>query len=341
MKQPSRWLVMRLSALGDVVLTTGVLDYLAKRYGWTFSVLTRKEWAGVFDGHPAVEKVIGLDSARFKLPAMLREFRRISKEHAGWGMIDLHGTIRSYLLSILWRGPVLRYPKMSAERRAFLSSGGRVGAEKLLRFNVPQRYALAVQDEAPERSDLLPIIYLTEAEKNAAKAMLDNARQSPLIILHPYSTHINKAWVDKNWYALAERLCAAGYQCAVVGAGKTFFADAACGVLDFTGKTSLRESCALLSLAAVVVTGDSGPMHLASAVGTPVVALFGPTHKAWGFYPEGKNDVVLEAELSCRPCSLHGSKKCPHDQACMTTISVDEVFDAVKGKVEGKKSVNA
>lgn len=335
MNKPKRWLVMRLSALGDVVLTTGVLDYLARRYGWTFCVLTRKEWVTVFDGHPAVESVIGLDASQLKLPIMAGVFYRISKEYAGFGMIDLHGTIRSRLLGALWRGPVLRYPKMSAERRAFLASGGHVAADKLLSTNVPQRYALAVQDETPERSELLPVIHLTDAEKRTADDLLGEAIKHPLVVLHPYSTHINKAWLDENWVALAERLQAAGIQCAVVGVGKSPFADLAGNIKDFTGKTTLRQSCALLSKADVVVTGDSGPMHLASAVGTPVVALFGPTHRAWGFYPEGKKDVVLEAELGCRPCSLHGSKPCPDGQACMANIRVDDVFCAVMKMVEG------
>ncbi|MBR5733991.1 MAG: hypothetical protein IKX79_00425 [Desulfovibrionaceae bacterium] len=91
----------------------------------------------------------------------------------------------------------------------------------------------------------------------------------------------------------------------------------------------MRETAALISLAAALVTGDSGPMHLASAVGTPVAALFGPTARAWGFMPQGTRDIVLQKALPCRPCSLHGAKTCPRGQECMTGITPDEVMDAL------------
>ena len=71
-------------------------------------------------------------------------------------------------------------------------------------------------------------------------------------------------------------------------------------------------------------------MHLAAGVGTPVVALFGPTTREWGFYPEGPRDVVLETGDACRPCSLHGSRRCAHSGRCMTGIAPDAVFAAVR-----------
>lgn len=79
--------------------------------------------------------------------------------------------------------------------------------------------------------------------------------------------------------------------------------------LDFTNRTDLRQLIALLAQADALVTGDSGPMHLASGVSTPVVALFGPTCREWGFFPTGENDRVLQAPLACRPCSLHGQNR--------------------------------
>jgi ADP-heptose:LPS heptosyltransferase len=70
-------------------------------------------------------------------------------------------------------------------------------------------------------------------------------------------------------------------------------------------------------------------MHLASGVQTPVVALFGPTHRAWGFFPEGVSDIVIEADEECRPCSLHGKKVCDKDQACMQSIEPQRVLQSV------------
>jgi ADP-heptose:LPS heptosyltransferase len=333
MNEPQKWLVVRLSALGDVVLTTGVLDYLSRHRGWRFHVLTRRAWAPVFDGLPAVEGVAPMDDADLHMPRMAGVLRRLARQYEGWGLLDLHGTLRSRLLGSLWRGPVRRYPKMAVCRRLFLASGGRLCAAALEQFNVPQRYALAVEKKAPPRNALLPVIRLDEAETAAAGGLLPSAPDRPLVALHPYSTHSHKAWLDDNWRELAVGLVHSGLRCVVVGVGQSPFAGMQLPeayFADCTGRTSLRQSCALLAAADVLVTGDSGPMHMACGTGTPVVALFGPTHRAWGFYPEGPRDVVLEADMACRPCSLHGSKPCAHGQRCMQSISVDHVRQGIR-----------
>jgi ADP-heptose:LPS heptosyltransferase len=70
-------------------------------------------------------------------------------------------------------------------------------------------------------------------------------------------------------------------------------------------------------------------MHLAGGVDTPVLALFGPTSREWGFFPAGERDVVLQLDMPCRPCSLHGSKLCSHGAACLTRISPDMACKAL------------
>ena len=158
--------------------------------------------------------------------------------------------------------------------------------------------------------------------------MLASLGDGPLVALHPYSTHPDKAWLPERWQALAEQLDAAGIGWFVVGRGAKIL-EAGRGI-DFTGRTSLRETCALLAAAATLVTGDSGPMHLAGAVGTPVGALFGPTTREWGFYPEGARDAIVESAQNCRPCSLHGSKRCDRQGACMADIMPEAVLESVR-----------
>jgi heptosyltransferase-2 len=97
------------------------------------------------------------------------------------------------------------------------------------------------------------------------------------------------------------------------------------------GQLGLRASAALLARAAVLVTNDSAPLHLATAVGTPIVAVFGPTVTAFGFGPRGPRDRVIEhPSLPCRPCSAHGPQVCPlGHHRCMREIPVEEVAAAV------------
>ena len=80
----------------------------------------------------------------------------------------------------------------------------------------------------------------------------------------------------------------------------------------------------------VLVTGDSGPMHLANGVDTPVLAMFGPTCREWGFFPSGPNDRVIQLDMPCRPCSLHGSGTCSKGNACIMDILPDRVLAELK-----------
>ena len=105
---PTEWVVIRLSALGDVALTTGVLEYWHRTRGWTFTVITREAFAPVLEGHPAVRSIVGLAREDLRFPRQLGVFRDLAEAHAGQGLLDLHGTLRTRLLSLLWKGPVKR-----------------------------------------------------------------------------------------------------------------------------------------------------------------------------------------------------------------------------------------
>lgn len=329
---PLHWVVFRLSALGDVVLTTGPLRHWHETRGMTFTIVTRDAFTPLFTGHPGVTDVIGLKGDELRFPRILNVFSGIARKKAGAGLLDLHGTLRSRLLAGLWRGPVKRYPKRSMERRLFLRSGGRFFQDALLRFNVAQRYALALESSAPAAGELLPCIRLSEEEKTTARNLLGCSGSRPLVALHPFATHALKAWPLEYWRTLAGLCLEHGMDVAVVGRDADGESHGIQGI-NLVNGTSLRELCAVLWNADRLITGDSGPMHLASAVGTPVTALFGPTTGHWGFYPAGTRDLVLERALPCRPCSLHGGTRCPREQKCLRDILPEELFSRLVADV--------
>ncbi len=324
------WVVCRLGAMGDVLLLTGVLDFWRRERGLHFVVLTRAAWAGLFTGHPAVDRVVGVEEADLRLAAFITLGRRLAREHPGAGLLDLHGVIRSRLLGQFWPGTVRRYPKFSLERRLYLRFRWVFLRRRLERLNTPQRYALALERTPPPASALAPRLWLTEEELHTAAGRMESASlmPPPVVALHPFATHPAKAWPWQRWQELLHLLDAAGWAWYFMGRGSLPQGMRATsrGGQGFLNRLTPRESAALLARSQALVSGDSGPMHLATAVGTPLLALFGPTTSAWGFMPEGSGVRVLQKELPCRPCSLHGKGVCSRGQECLERITAMEVM---------------
>ena len=99
---------------------------------------------------------------------------------------------------------------------------------------------------------------------------------------------------------------------------------------NVAGLLSLTQTVSLLSISKVLISNDSAPVHLASLAHCPTIALFGPTHPAFGFGPLALNSLIIQKDLPCRPCSIHGQKECPlQHHACMQTIQPQEVYTKV------------
>ena len=322
---PDRWAVFRASALGDVTLITGVLSWWHQTRDARFTVITRSSLAPILAGHPAVDEIIGITQAEINGHDWWRKSRSIVHDCTGMGLIDLHRSLRSLALTLRWDGPVRHYPKFGITRRLYNRMPLDFLERRLGALNVPQRYALALDSTPPPASELRPVIHLSADELAGAKQHLGHVGLTrPFVALHPFATHPDKAWPMGYWLSLIPLIERQGLDWVIVGKNPDHL-QALDDPRNLTGRTALRETCAILSQARALVTADSGPMHLATAVGTPVVALFGPTSKVWGFYPSGEHDTVLERALGCRPCSLHGSTRCRNGRECLTGIEPEEV----------------
>lgn len=186
-------------------------------------------------------------------------------------------------------------------------------------------------------SDAAPRLFLREEDKQKAKELLIQRgyqETCPLIGIQPSAAYGEaKCWPWERYQQAAERLLREDKNRYVV-----FLGDAASKqtikkicqglcerAIDLAGVTSLGELSSLIEECDLLLTNDSGPMHIASALGVPLVALFGSTdQKATGPYRGG---VVIDKKVSCSPCL---KRKCPIDFRCMTTISVEEVVEAVE-----------
>ncbi|WP_421901539.1 glycosyltransferase family 9 protein [Maridesulfovibrio sp.] len=330
MTKTNHKVIFRLSALGDVVLTTGVIEYWARKYNCTFTFITKTSSSPVLENNPHIKNVISLDKKDLGDLAWVKKAGQIAAEYEGCELIDLHSTLRSRILSSRWKGKVSRYNKFSLERRMFKLTRSAKLNNKLSELRVTQRYASALEEDIPAASELLPHIYLNEDERKTAQTLVDeHDLGQDFITLHPYATHPDKAWPEESWNTLIEKLDEANIKWTIIGLDDNIFEPKQSGC-NFTSQLQLRETCALLEKSTLLITGDSGPMHLSAAVGTPVITMFGPTSKAWGFHPAGPRDVVLESDMDCRPCSLHGKSNCKKDRECLRKITPGDVFEKIQ-----------
>jgi heptosyltransferase-2 len=329
-----RILVIRLSSLGDILLTTPVLRIL-REYCPTAQLdfLTKAAYRDVLRTNPCVDRLLLWESQQ-GLREMLRRLRQTRYDI----VVDLHRTLRSRLLyhGLLAERKVA-YTKRTI-RRALLVH---LGWNTLRAMTpVPELY-MAPLRYLGMTAPLPPLeMHLTVESQEAMQAYLQQelpeSKMRPLLAVAPGAHWSTKRWPVERFAAVAQTL-AQTQQTAVVVLGSAEdrqLAQELCQqlsvpVLNSTGKLSLMHTAALLQQCHLLLSNDSGLMHMAAALRVPVVAMFGPTVQEFGFYPFKASAQVVSAAIACRPCSTKGSTRCPrgHHQ-CMQQVTVAHVLAA-------------
>jgi heptosyltransferase-2 len=321
-------LLVRFSSIGDILLTTPLVRALARRHPEAKLVyVTKRAMAPLVADNPHIADVVALEPDE-PLRHLARRLRALAPTHG----LDLHGSLRSAGLRLLVRCRWSGYRKRKLARTLLIST--KLDAYRR-RTPVAERYFDAARrlDTRPDGGPPEFCLGAGATERVAQWLAERGLAAAPLAALAPGAAHATKRWPIAHWSALGERLRAAGYRPVVVGgpedrglAQQLVTGDAA----SAAGEFSLQETGALLQRARVVVSGDTGIMHMATGVGTPVVALFGPTVGQFGFFPYVAPSVVLERTLDCRPCSATGTAACPlGHHRCLADIMPAEVAAAV------------
>jgi heptosyltransferase-2 len=339
-------LVIRFGALGDVVLATPALAALRSAFPKAdIHFLAKAEYSDLLAGLPSVDKALALGGRGFRaLWGMARELR-----HSGYDLVvDLHGNFRSRLVSLLSGAKVLRARKYSLRRRTEVWF--KIRPARPLP-SVGQRYldcltpVLGSGRPAPKPG---PGLRPAPGDLRWARLFLKRhglAGHKNLAALAPGATWATKRWKSSNFASAALALSKEkGLRWVILGGDRDApacrevaeaMANSGREVVQAAGLTTVGQCLALLSLCRVLISNDSGAMHLAGGLGLPVVALFGPTVRDFGFMPSGPTAAVLEADLECRPCSLHGTDRCPlGTHACMEKLAPSMVVASARRLLE-------
>ncbi len=334
-------LILKPSSLGDVVQALPVLRRLKQHlphseiYWWVESTL-----APLLEGDPDLAGVVPFDRRRWAAPrnwtALWRGVRWTRAQAFDW-VIDLQCLARRGAYAWLANGTLtvgLDEPREGARgyydlvvrRPSFHTHAVDWYLEVLKPLGVPAGGAF---QWLPPRADV--------AAGVRRKWPVQDARW---VVLQPGARWLNKRWPVESFAELLRRLAAArpDLRFAVLGGADdrpagAAIANAASGrCLDLTGKLSLPEMVEWLRLSELMVTNDTGPMHVAAALGTPIVALFGPTEpRRTG--PYGQLDHVLQLDLPCSPCL---KSRCRYSKPleCLRALSPETVFNAVQRRLE-------
>ncbi len=335
-----RILFIKPSSLGDIVHAMPTLAALRQLFPQArMTWLVKKQWAGL------VERIDGVDAVWPLAPGVLgwvSQVPKLRRERFDVA-VDLQGLFRSAAMGWMSGAP---------EQIGF--SNGREGSPWFYSRTVsvpnPDLHAvdryLLVADSLGWKSVGQPDFRfrIMRADHDAVGRLLERhglMRGTTWVAMNVSARWPTKRWPAASFAAVADQIQRDGLGRVVLIGGLNERADAAEvqrlmqeRVVDLTGETSIGQLPALLSQAAVLVTNDSGPMHIAAAVNTPVVALFGPTSAA-RTGPYGAGHRVLTTDVPCRPCF---SRVChnEHVLACLTGIDPGQVCTVVKAQLTAR-----
>ena len=321
-KKPHSILLIRPGGIGDAVLLAPAISVLKEQCpGVIITVLAERRNAGVMDLIPAVDHLYCYDA----LAQLLR---------AVGGRYDLViDTEQSHRLSAVVARVICAPVKIgfaTNERQRMFTHAvpySHDDYEPLSFF----RLLLAAGIEQKHCSVHSPFLKIPPAAQAKGEQMLSSLQGKQFVTLFAGASIPERRWGAGRFRCLAEELMQKGYGIVVVGDasdGPDGELIVASGGLNLTGKTSLAETAAVIARSLLLVSGDSGMLHIAVGLGIPTVSLFGPG-RALKWAPRGEKNIVLNKQLDCSPCTTFGTTPCCMQEArCMQEITLAEVSEA-------------
>jgi lipopolysaccharide heptosyltransferase II len=335
-----RVLIVQTAFLGDVVLTLPLIERLQQHFpDVEVDMLTVPAHAAVLQQQPGIGRVIAYDKRGKQrgIGGFLAVGRQIQARRYDV-VLAPHRSLRTALLVAWSRSPRRIGFARWWTRWAYTSTVPRPVKGHEVERNMHLLTALGVHGVSPAARLGLRV---TEAARQKAAAYFTRggiASEDVVVGLIPGSQWGTKRWPAEHFAALIDHLAnTQALQCVLIGGpqdrpiAEVIRARCTVPVLDLIGQTTLQELPAYLERCTVVVSNDTGPMHIAAAVGRPIVALFGPTIPEMGFAPYGVPWEEVSVALACRPCHAHGPQHCPLSHwRCMMELSVERVAASVQ-----------
>lgn len=366
-------LLIKLSAIGDVVHTIPVLNKLRRRYPMAqLDWLVTPAIADLLRDHPAITNIIEFEREVWSTPWRLTPFASYTRlaaklRAAAYDLVvDMHGQFRTAALTLatgaparigfdrprasVWDASPRKFPEQ-ARKHAW--QGAREGSWLAYTHHIPvptldlhavHRYLnvgpiLGLDEESADFS--FPIPQSAGFRIDSLLRQYGTDRRE-IVIIAPGTIWETKQWGSENFAKVAGHFISKGFAVVLIGSQRERIvceevAALAPGAINLAGMTALSELAALIQRSTIGITNDSGPMHLAVALDRPVVSIFGPTDPVW-IGPYRRANAVLQADLECSPCYLRNLKDCPHDQACMRSVPPSAVIERAESALSARET---
>lgn len=322
-------LIIRFSSIGDIVLTTPVVRCLRQQSGVGIHYLTKREYLPLVEANPHISKVFTIEK---RVSEVLPELRAERYDC----LLDLHKNLRSWQVRLGLGVKTLGFDKLNFKKWLLVN----FKIDRLPKLHLVDRYLeaavpLGVVNDGKGTDYFFPPQLST---LNRQPAINNYQLPNEFIAFAIGAAHQTKRLPAEKIVAICRGISS---NIILLGGG----AEAAEGdeiarlagshVLNFCGKLSLHESAAVIRASAVVITHDTGMMHIAAAFGKKILSIWGNTVPSFGMFPYektgGNNSTIFEVKgLPCRPCSKIGYEKCPRGHfRCMKNIDVGDVLAAI------------
>ena len=329
-------LIVQTAFPGDTILTTPLIRTVAESTGEPPFVIIRPECADILKNNPHIGEILTYDkkSSEQGILHFINYVKKLKEQKFSLALVP-HRSFRSAMLVYLAGIP---------GRIGFSSSAGSFLFTQKVEYrndiheterNITLSIAAGFQS-----SSCIPEIFPDDSDSEIVNRVLDqflDQSRQKMIVFAPGSVWPTKRWPETHYHKLTNMILEKNDVKIILIGGKEDkelcerIRGGNSSILNTAGYFSFRQSAYFISLCTVLVSGDSAPAHLASAVGTKTICIFGPTDPSFGFGPLATGSIVLKRGLSCQPCHIHGPRKCPKNHfECMNGISPEEVYNAIQ-----------
>jgi len=322
-------LIRSTNWLGDAVLTTPAMGQLRKAFPKAeIVVAANPAVAEMLAHHPDLDRVMVWDKKhRHKgIHGLVQFSREVRKEKFDLAVLFQNAFEAAFMV---WLARVPRRMGYRTDGRALLLNYGVPVSAAEHRLHHSEYYANMMKQAGVAAPIGRPRLYCSKQEIAWAEQQLPGDRW---VAINPGAAYGSaKRWLPERFAEVAEKITEElGARIALIGSqqdvavGAQIVSHSHASILNCIGKTTIRQLMALLTRCQLLITNDSGPMHMAAALATPLVAVFGPTDPLTTS-PVTNRCRIVRHPVACAPCL---KRHCPTDHRCMTAISVDEVMDA-------------